>query len=92
MQAKIKLIGLAYLILVRSILCAQDTDSDLLTKGQELYDQEKYTEASEIFTGLLETDPGNNNIRYFLANSLLGEGKYEKAIKQYSKIINYNHI
>jgi len=59
-----------------------------LQDGINAYNQKRYAAAEINFKNALINDPGNVNVRYYLAISLVQLGKYSEAKRHYQYIIN----
>ena len=56
-------------------------------EGVELYQKQKYNQASKKFYKAHQEKPNDPKISYNLGNSLYKQGDYEKALQNYSRLI-----
>ena len=56
-------------------------------EGVELYQKQKYNQASKKFYKAHQEKPDDPKISYNLGNSLYKKGDYEKALQNYSRLI-----
>lgn len=71
---------IAVLFFVVKGLSAQESDR-LIQKGNELYKQQQYQQAEQIYADVLATDPNNTTAKFNQANALYKQNKAEEAIK-----------
>ena len=57
------------------------------TEGVELYQKQKYDQASKKFLEAHQEKPDDPKISYNLGNSLYKQGSYEKALQNYSRSV-----
>lgn len=71
----------------RDILSIDPDNRDVLTAlGLLYYDLKKYDQAAAEFSRLLEKNPGDDKLRYLLANALEQKGDLEAAKVEYQKV------
>ncbi len=80
---------IAVIMLVLGILaaCKSQTKEELLREGVKLSGQGNPTGAVVLFKNALEKDPNYFEARYQLALAYLETGKYEKAEKEFQKVL-----
>ena len=61
-----------------------------LEKGIELFNVEKYAEAKEIFTNIVDKDSKNPEAWYYLGRLCFVDKEYDKAIKWFKKAVKLN--
>lgn len=71
---------IAVLFFVVKGLSAQESDR-LIQKGNDLYKQQQYQQAEQIYADVLATDPNNTTAKFNQANALYKQNKAEEAIK-----------
>lgn len=71
---------IAVLFFLTKGLSAQESDR-LIQKGNELYKQQQYQQAEQIYADVLATDPNNTTAKFNQANALYKQNKAEEAIK-----------
>ncbi len=71
---------IAVLFFLAKGLSAQESDR-LIQKGNELYKQQQYQQAEQIYADVLATDPNNTTAKLNQANALYKQNKAEEAIK-----------
>ena len=59
-------------------------------EGVELYQKQKYDQASKKFLEAYQVKPNDPKISYNLGNSLYKQGSYEKALQNYSRSVEQN--
>ena len=59
-------------------------------KGVELYQKQKYVQASKKFLEAHQEKPNDPKISYNLGNSHYKQGSYEKALQNYSRSVEQN--
>lgn len=85
---KIKLFSVIGLLLCTSgIASAQKAERKHVREGNNLYENEKYTESEIAYRKSLEVNPKSAEGNYNLGNSLYKQGKYDEAAKQYQQTI-----
>ena len=58
------------------------------SKGNQLYQDEQYTEAMKAYREAQERDPAASAIHYNIGNALYRQDKFEEATKEYSQAID----
>jgi clan AA aspartic protease (TIGR02281 family) len=76
------------ILTILSILSIKVCYASSLQDGMNAYNQGKYTVAEYNLKNAMITDPGNVNLRYYLAITEVQLGKYTEAKKHYQYIIN----
>ena len=61
--------------------------SNLFQKGLDLYQQKDYENAEAVFRQVTSINVSNDVVRLLLGDSLLRQGKVEKAIEKYKEVI-----
>ena len=56
-------------------------------EGIELYQKKEFNKASQKFSDALNDKPTDSTLTYNLGNSLYKEGQFEKALQNYSKLV-----
>jgi tetratricopeptide (TPR) repeat protein len=60
--------------------------------GEILYQNEKYSQAKDIFLDLITRFPCNDEFRYYYSTCLMEIGNYNEASNQFAKLMIYNPI
>ncbi len=80
---------LSILLLLFISLSAQ-SDMDKFKQANELYQEEKFQEAIELYNSLLDQDYISDDLHYNLANAYFRTNKIAKAILHYEKALKIN--
>jgi tetratricopeptide (TPR) repeat protein len=64
--------------------------SDLLSKGHEVYNEENYSKAIELYTEAMQSNPNYDEAYYWRASAKYAMKKYTEAIPDYDKAIELN--
>jgi tetratricopeptide (TPR) repeat protein len=82
-----KNILLIFILLLTTEIYTQSDNSKELGNGIDLYNQEKYDEAREIFKTILEENDDNAEANYYLARCLFRLGDLDEAIEHGEKAV-----
>lgn len=67
-----------------------DKDTEIMLSGAvKLYEEQKYTEAIEMFSKVLSATPNNATVYYYRAMSFDALNDYQKAIDDYKSTLKY---
>jgi tetratricopeptide (TPR) repeat protein len=72
----------------RALKLRADFQQAAISLGQLLLDQERYAEAAEIYTTLLDRIPTDIYVRHGLGSAVLGLGQAERAATLFDELIN----
>lgn len=64
--------------------------SDLLAKGHDVYDEDNYSKAIELYTEAMNANPNYDEAYYWRASAKYALKKYSEAIPDYDKAIELN--
>lgn len=78
-----KILFTSLALLVSSFGFAQKAKRDYIRRGNKLYRDSVYTNAEVNYRKALEVNPESTTSMYNLGNTLIGEQKYEEAMKQF---------
>ena len=85
-----KNILLMFILLLTTEIYTQSDYSKELENGIDLFNQEKYDAAKEIFETVLEENDDIAEVHYYLAKCLLRLGDLDEAIDQGEKAVELN--
>lgn len=83
------LLSLLILVLPSSKLFAQNTN-ELINRGNDLYKEGKYKEASDQYKNATTKKPGDATAQYNLGNALYKNNNTDSALKAYEKAIAFS--
>jgi tetratricopeptide (TPR) repeat protein len=72
---------------VEAQLTNTSSSTELIIKGDSLFNQGKYEEAITYFDKVLALDPNDRDMLYYKGISLEGLGKHEEAITYFDKVL-----
>jgi tetratricopeptide (TPR) repeat protein len=72
---------------VEAQLTNTNASTELIIKGDSLFNQGKYEEAIAYFDKVLALDPNDRDMLYYKGISLEGLGKHEEAIAYFDKVL-----
>jgi len=72
---------------VEAQLTNTNSSTELIIKGDSLFNQGKYEEAIAYFDKVLALDPNDRDMLYYKGISLEGLGKHEEAIAYFDKVL-----
>ena len=87
-----KLVYLGFLIAIlilmpRSVLLAQSSNAAMMVKANQLYENGKYVEATDLYQHLVDQDVQNSALHYNLGNSYFKLGQLGLAILNYKRAL-----
>ncbi|MFD2146616.1 tetratricopeptide repeat protein [Mucilaginibacter antarcticus] len=77
-------------VILLSAARLQAQDKSYVKKGNDLYQQKKYTEAAELYTKAVEKKKESVEGQFNLGDAFYKQKKYDKAAEQFSKIAESN--
>lgn len=72
--------AMAVLFFFTQGLSAQESDR-LIQRGNDLYKQQQYQQAEQVYTDVLALDPNNTTAKFNQANALYKQNKADEAVK-----------
>ena len=88
MTAKLMCLGFLMAILIlmpRSVLLAQSSNVDMMVKANQLYENGKYIEATNLYQHLVDQGIQNSALHYNLGNAYFKLGQLGLAILNYKR-------
>lgn len=82
--------GVLLFMIIGQVSIAQNINKEIMS-GNELYNNQQYQKAADIYGKVLSKSPGNTTAVFNLGNTFYKDGKGDDAIKQFDEIIAHSH-
>ncbi len=83
---------LPLLFLCLNIVQAQETNSSLLSRGLQFFNEEKYESALTEFSKIIKNDPANKEAHYYRGLTFLKTEKYSDAVAPFKRVLELDPL